>query len=164
MATNFRFVAHAAQRHPHELAIRRTGDRLPERGLADARRPDEAQDRRLDLVDALLDREILENPFLHFFQTEVVFVEHAFSVRQIVVDLAFLAPRQADQRVDVVAHDGRFRRHRRHQLELLQFRVGLLFRFLRHARGGDALLEFFEIGTLFALAQFLWIALTCSFR
>ena len=42
---DLRFVPHAAQRDPHELPVHRSRDRLPERGLADARRADEAQDR-----------------------------------------------------------------------------------------------------------------------
>jgi hypothetical protein len=146
---------HAAERHAHELAVRGARDRLAERRLTHAGRPDEAENRRLDLFDALLHREILENAFLHLLETEVVFIQHAFGVREVVVDLALLAPRQADQRVDVVAHDGRFRGHRRHQLELLELCIGLLLGFLRHARGSDALLEFFEIRTFLAFAQFL---------
>lgn len=130
-------------------------DRLAERGLADAGRPDEAEDRRLHLVDALLHRKIFEDPFLDLLEAVVILVEHLLGVRQIIVDLALLAPRQRDQRVDVVAHDGRLGRHRRHQLELLELGVGLLLRFLRHARGVDALLELLEIRAFLTLAQFL---------
>jgi hypothetical protein len=45
VAADLGLVAHAAQRHAHELAAGRLGDRLAERGLADAGRADEAQDR-----------------------------------------------------------------------------------------------------------------------
>jgi hypothetical protein len=78
--------------------------------------------------------EVFEDAFLDLLEAVVILVEHLLGVRQVVVDLALLAPRQADQRVDVVAHDGRFGRHRRHQLELLELGVGLLLGLLRHAR------------------------------
>jgi hypothetical protein len=45
MAANLGFVAYAAQRHADELAPGGTCDALAERGLADARGPDQAQDR-----------------------------------------------------------------------------------------------------------------------
>ena len=47
MAAQLGFVVHAAQTHALELAPDGARDRLPERGLADAGRADEAQDRRL---------------------------------------------------------------------------------------------------------------------
>src|SRR4029079_19435797 len=45
MPADLRLVVHAAQAHPNELASRRLGDALAERGLAYARRPGEAEDR-----------------------------------------------------------------------------------------------------------------------
>jgi hypothetical protein len=65
MRTNLRLVA---------------GDRLAERSLADARRADEAQDRRLDLVDALLHREVLEDAFLDLLEAVVILVEHLLGI------------------------------------------------------------------------------------
>src|SRR5207244_12075730 len=53
---DLRLVAHPADRQPHELAPESTRDRLAERGLADAGRPDEAQDLSGDLVAELRDR------------------------------------------------------------------------------------------------------------
>ena len=47
MAANLSFVAHAAQRQPHELAPRGLGDRHAQRSFAHARRSDETQDRSL---------------------------------------------------------------------------------------------------------------------
>ena len=85
----------------------------------------------------------------------MVLVEHVFSQRQIVLDFALLGPGQADQCVDEVAHHGGFSRHRRHQLELLELAICLLACFLGHPGGFDLLLEFLEIGALFAIAQFL---------
>jgi hypothetical protein len=76
VAADLGLVAHAAQRHAHELAVGGLGDRLAERGLADAGRADQAQDRRLQLVDALLHGEVLEDAFLDLLQAVVVLVEH----------------------------------------------------------------------------------------
>jgi hypothetical protein len=119
------------------------------------RRPDEAQDRSLELVDALLDREILDDSLLDLLESVVVGVEHLDRGREILADLALLAPGQREQRVDVVAHDRRLGRHRRHHLELLEFGERLAFRLLRHACGLDLLFHFVEIGVLVALTQLL---------
>src|SRR5438046_587045 len=55
VAADLRLVAHAAKRHPHEVAPRRARDRLAERGFADAGWADQTQDRPLHFLDALLD-------------------------------------------------------------------------------------------------------------
>ncbi len=82
-------------------------------------------------------------------------VEHLDGVRQVLVDLALLAPRQAEQRVDVIAHDRRLGRHRRHHLELLELAQRLGLGFLRHLGGLDLLVHLVEIGVLVALAKLL---------
>ena len=63
----------------------------------------------------------------------------------VVVHLGLLFPRALHQPVDVVAHDGRFGRHRRHQLELVELGHRLVARFLRHAGLLNALLELREL-------------------
>jgi hypothetical protein len=155
MSTDLGFVAHAAERHANELAAGGTRHRLAERGLADARGADQAQDRGLDLVNALLHGQVLEDAVLDLLEPVVILVQHVRRVAEVVLDLGLLGPRQADQRVEVVAHHRRLGRHRRHQLELLQLVVGLLARFLGHARGLDLLFQFLEVGTFFAVAEFL---------
>ncbi len=50
VAAHLRLIAHAAERDAVELTPGRARDGLPERGLAHARRPDEAQNRALDLL------------------------------------------------------------------------------------------------------------------
>ena len=57
------------------------------------------------------------------------------------LDLGLLAPRERQQPVEVVAHDGGFGRHRRHRLQLLQFGVRLLAGLLGELGLLDALLE-----------------------
>ena len=155
MATDLGLVAHAAERHANELAAGGAGHALAERGFAHARRPDQAEDGRLDLVDALLHREVLEDAVLDLVEAVVVFVEHLLGEGQVLLDLGLLRPRQVDQRIDVVAHHRRFGRHRRHQLQLLELRVGLLLGLLGHLGGDDLLLELLHVGAFFAVAELL---------
>ena len=75
MAADLGLVADAAQREADEVAARGLGQRLAKRGLADARRADQAQDRALHLVDALLHGEILDDPLLDLLQAVMVGVE-----------------------------------------------------------------------------------------
>ena len=51
MTTHLRLVAYAAEGHTNEAPSRRPRDRLAKRGLADAGRSDETEDRALDLLD-----------------------------------------------------------------------------------------------------------------
>ena len=76
--------------------------------------------------------------------------------RDVLEYLGALLPRHLDQPVDVVAHHGRFRGHRRHHLELVELGGGLLARLLGHAGLGDLLLELGDLVTaLVHLAEFL---------
>ncbi len=109
MPADLGFIAHATERHPNELAVGRTRDRLPERRLADARGPHQAQDRRLQLVDSLLHGKVFEDAVLDLLEAVVIVVQHLLGVAQIVVDAAALLPRQADQCVQIIAHDRRLR-------------------------------------------------------
>ncbi len=145
VTTNLGFIAHAAERDAHELASRGPGDRLAERSLADAGRSDQAQDRPGQLVGARLHREILDDPVLDLLKAIVVVVEHVLGGNEVFLDLRLLAPRDRQQPVQVVAHNGRFRRHRRHLPQLLQFVLGLLARFLGELGLGDLLLEVGEL-------------------
>ena len=77
VAADLRLVVHAAQAHAHELAPGRLGDALAERGLADAGRADEAQDRALARGIELAHREVLEDALLDLVEAVVVLVEDA---------------------------------------------------------------------------------------
>src|SRR5215510_3374334 len=78
MPSNFSFVADTAERHAYELAIHRAGDRLTERGLAGARRSDEAQDRSADRAALwrlqLLYGEIFDDSLLDLVEIVVILV------------------------------------------------------------------------------------------
>ena len=155
MAADFGLVAHAAQRHAHEFAVGGTRDRLAQRSLAHPRRTDQTQDGCLHPVHALLHSQVFKNAFLDLFQTIVVFFEHHFGHFQIAADLGFLLPGQPHQYINVVPHHSGFGRHRRHQTQFFQFRLGLVARFLGHVRGLDLLLYLVKIGSFFAVTQFL---------
>ena len=84
MAADLGLVAHAAERHAHELAAGRLGDRLAERGLADAGRADEAEDRPLQLVRAALHGEVFDDPLLDLVEAVMIGVEHLLGEGEVV--------------------------------------------------------------------------------
>ncbi|MNV11974.1 hypothetical protein D3C71_1025570 [compost metagenome] len=153
--TDFSFVAHATQGHAHVLAARGLGNGLPQRGLAHARWPHQAQDGSLHLVHALLHRKIFKDAVLYLVQAKVVFVEHAFGIDQVMLDLGLLTPRQRREHVNVVTHHGGLGRHGRHQLELLEFCISLLARLGRHLGELDLFLDLLDVRAFIPFAQLL---------
>ena len=95
MAADLGLVVDAAEAHAHELAAHGAGDAPAERGLADAGRADEEQDRAADLLGELAHRHVLEDPLLGLLEAVVVLVEDLLGVRQVEVVVGELAPRQA---------------------------------------------------------------------
>ena len=85
MAANFGLVTHAAERHAYEFAPGRFRDRLAERGLADAGRSHQAQDRAGQLIGALLHGEILDDPLFDLFQAKMVGVENLLGEREVLL-------------------------------------------------------------------------------
>ena len=142
MAADLRFIAHAAQADADELAPQRAGDRLAQRGLADARRADETEDRALHLFFQLSDGEILENAFFDFFEVVVIFVEDLVRGFEVQIVFRFLGPRQFHHPFQIGANGGGFGGVRVHLLQALE----LLFRFLQHLLG--------HLGVFDALAEF----------
>ncbi len=94
MAADLGLVAHAAERHAHELAAGGARDRLAERGLADARRADEAEDRPLQLADQALHRQVLEDALLHLLEPVVVLLEDLLRLLDVELVLGVLVPRE----------------------------------------------------------------------
>ena len=66
---------------------------MAERGLADAGRPDEAEDLAGHLVAQFRDGEVLDDPLLHLLQVEMVVVEHLARVLEVEVVLRVRRPR-----------------------------------------------------------------------
>jgi len=132
VAADFRLVPHAAQRDADELAAQRPGDGPRDRRLADARRPDKAQDRPLQAVDQLLHGEVFKHALLRLLEAVMVLVQHRFGAGDVQVVLGALPPRQREQPVDVVADDARLGRRRRHPLEPVDFLGDPLAHVVRH--------------------------------
>src|SRR5205085_6005540 len=117
MAADLRFVVDAAQAHAHEAAACRLGNALAKRGLADAGRTDEAQDRALTLRVELAHREVLENATLDLVETEMILVEDGARFRDVDAILAGLRPRELDQGIEIRAQHRMLARVLRHALE-----------------------------------------------
>ena len=77
VAADLALVAHAAHRDAGEPPAQRAGDRLAQRGLAHARRPDEAQDRAGRVRLQPRHGELLDDPVLDLLDVVVVLVEHS---------------------------------------------------------------------------------------
>src|SRR5690606_32442960 len=92
MSADLRLVADAAERQAHELPVHGAGDRLGERGLADARGAGERENRRLRLLDERAHREELEDALLDLVEPEVVLVEDGLGLLQIAAFLGLLVP------------------------------------------------------------------------
>ncbi len=85
----------------------------------------------------------------------MVVVEDRLGVVEVLLDLRLLVPRDREQPIEVVAHDGRFRRHRRHLAQLLELVGRLVARFLREAGLLDLFLELGELVLAFLVAELL---------
>src|SRR6516225_1054613 len=138
MAPDLSLIVYAAERGSHEVAAGRLRDRLAERGLADARRTDQAQDRPGQLVGALLDGKIFDDALFDLLKPGMVAVEDLLGVDEILVEPRLLIPWDRQQPVEVVAHDGAFRGHRRYLPEPLELVGRLVSRLLRKSPGSPA--------------------------
>ena len=156
VAADLGLVAHAADRHAHELAPERARDRLAERGLADAGRPDEAEDLARDLVAELRDREVLDDPLLDLVEVEVVVVEHLARVVEVEVVLGERAPRQRRGSTRGRCGSRRTRPPPRQPLEPRELAVGRLPHVLGQRQRLEPLAQLVDLGLLgVALAELL---------
>ena len=137
-------VAHAAERHAHELAAERAGDRLADRGLAGAGGADQREDRpglRVGLDAAVLaqlaHREVLDDAVLDVLKARVVGVQHRARPGGVEVLLRALGPRQRDQPVEVGADHRGLAGLLAHPLQATELLQGLLLDFLGHLCGLD---------------------------
>src|SRR5829696_1888983 len=127
VAADLRLVADAAGADALELAAHRAGDRAPEGRLADAGRPDEAQDRGpATLVRELADREELEDAILDLVDVVVVRVEHLARVREVEVVVGRAAPGQRRDPLEPGPDHAVLGRGGRELLEPRELTVGLL--------------------------------------
>ena len=145
VAADLGLVPDAAERHPHELAVERAGDRLADRGLAGPGRADQGEDRAGALVGldaALLAQlahgEVLDDAVLHVGQPGVIGVEHLTRVRRVEPLFGRLPPRDVEQPVEVRPDHLRLGGLVAHPLETRQLALGLLAHGVGHLRFGDA--------------------------
>src|SRR5436190_4143956 len=120
VATDLRLIAHAAERHPLELATERPRDGASQRRLADAGRTHEAQDRSLELAGQRQRTDVIEEAVLHFLQAVVIFVQHATGMRDVEDVVRALRPWQGEYPIHEVPRYRVFRVQRRGALQLSQ--------------------------------------------
>ncbi len=83
MTANFGLVVHAAQAEPDEFAIDRARNRTTERSFADARRPDQTQNRAFRFLLDLAHGEGFDDPLLDLFKAVMIFLKNRFGFLQI---------------------------------------------------------------------------------
>ena len=156
VAADLRLVADAADREPRELPPERAGDRLAERGLADARRPDEAEDLAGGILLELRDGEVLDDPLLHLVEVVVVLVEDLARAVEVEVVGRRHAPWQRREPVEVGADHAVLGGRRREPLEPRELAVGRLAHVLRQLERVEPLPQLVRVGLLgIALAELL---------
>ena len=140
MAANFGLVAYAADREAHEFASHRPRDRLAERGLAHARRSDEAQNRSGQLLFQFADRQILDDAVFDLLEIVVILIENFARLADVDVIRRFRTPRQLHQPIEVGADDAVFGTGLRDFRETVELTIGCLLGVFRH-------LGFVDLGT-----------------
>ena len=154
VTADLRLVAHAADRQPRELALERAGDRLAERGLADAGRADETEDLPRRVAAQLRDGEELDDPRLHLLEVEVVRVEHRACTRQVEVVLGRRRPGKRRDPVEIRADHAVLGCGRRQPLEPAELAERRLPGLLRQVERFDARPQLLELRLLgVALAE-----------
>ena len=86
----------------------------------------------------------------------MISVKHLLGTLNIMPHFTGLFPWHRGQPVDIGAHDGRFGRHWRHHLELVELGIGLAERLFRHTRVVDLLAQIVKLAVPFIqIAHFL---------
>src|SRR5277367_4276051 len=154
---NFCFVMHSAQRNTHEFAAQRASDGFSKRCLADARRPDEAQDRSLHARLQFLHSQVIQNAFLDLHQVVVILIQNRLRVGNVdVLGPGSFVPGQRSHPFQIRARHHVFRGRRSHLRQALQFALAFLLGFRRHAAVFDLLAQFINFSLpVVGLAEFL---------
>ena len=155
VAAYLRLVANAAERHADEFAVEGDGDGAAERGLADAGRSDEADDRGFAVLFELVDGEEFEDSFLHVLEAVVVGVQHGCRDLHVGAFFGRLRPRHAEQPVDVGVGDVVLRRGGRDHIEPFEFLRHDLVRGFGKVRLFDAFRDRDHVGIAVVLAKLL---------
>ena len=148
MAADLGLVVHAAQADPDEFAVHGPRDGLAKRGLADAGRADEAEDRRLALGRQLAHGKIFDDPPLDLVEPVMVLVENAARFGEIDRLLRRQGPGQLDQPIEIIADHAIFGRRLGHPLQAAQFATRLVVHLLGHLGLGDRFAQLGDLGLL----------------
>src|SRR5216684_7398845 len=135
MAADFGFIAHAAERDTNEFAAGGVADGHGERGLAHARRSDEAKDGAFGIFYELADGKEFEDALFDFIEAVMLVVENFLSGFDVANLFGTLLPGYGEQPIEIVAAHGGFSGHRRHQFQALELLDGFFVDFLAHAGG-----------------------------
>ena len=146
VAADLGLVAHAAHRDALEPALEGGRDRAPERSLADARRPDEAQDRAARVRLQAPDGEELDDAVLDALDVVVVGVEHLARVAEVEVVLGRRVPRQRRDPLEIVADHAVLGRRLRQPLEPRELAVGDLAHLLGQLDLRELLAQLLDLG------------------
>jgi len=146
------FVVHPAKADADEFPAGRPRDALPERGLADTRRADKAQDRAAAAGIELLDRQVFEDAALDFGEPVMIGVENAACLGDVYRLSRLDRPGELDQPFKVSARHRIFAGGLRHPLEPGEFALGVLLDLRRHLGFGDLLAELGDLLSLGVLA------------
>ena len=76
MAADFRLVAHAAQRHPHKLAVERMRNRTGDRGFPHPGRADKAKNLTAKIRGKGVGRQIFDHPVLNLFEAIMLVIQN----------------------------------------------------------------------------------------
>src|SRR5258708_7726589 len=105
MAADFGFIAHAAERDTNEFAAGGVADGHGQRGLAHARRSDEAKDGAFGIFYELAYGKEFEDALFNFIEAVMLVVENFFGGFDVANLFGTLFPRDSKKPVKVVAAD-----------------------------------------------------------
>ncbi len=133
MPADLRLVTNATHGDAHERPAQRARDRLAQRRLADARRPDQPEDRtgaaaagrrtQTPVATQHAHGQEFEDAFLHVVESVVVGVQYGTRGLEVGVFGDVRAPRDVEHRVEPVAHPSLLGILRTHTLELVELLV-----------------------------------------
>ena len=153
MTADFRLVAHAAERHLHELPPNCLGDCANDGCFAHAGRADEAQNRAAHILLELEHRQIFDNALLDLLQPVMILRQHLPRALQIQIVGRLLAPRQVENPLDIRPGHADFRCAGRHPGQALQLLVHALTCFVVQRRILGAFAKLLHIRRV-GIAQF----------
>src|SRR6266852_839541 len=101
MAANFSLIAHAAERDADELASGGVADGHGQRGFADARRSDEAEDGAFGILYELAGGEGFEDALFDFLEAVMLVVENFLGGLDVANFFGTFFPGHSEQPIEV---------------------------------------------------------------